>query len=269
MADRRVPTPESLEVARLIKNRVGAREGAPLRTAFVGSVESVLYGPEVPPLARLLRAGRSGDVRLKLELSFLWLAVRPPHDLELPNRVWAQLLDLTDPEGLGTRRIRQAIGALAEERLVDIEPRAGQPNRILLLDEGGSGRPYTIPGKAYNQARGKGDEWRHRYIRVPEALWTNGWLPVLSAPALAMLLVLLAELGGRDAEDTELWLSPTVANRTFKLSDDTRSKGLRELQDRGIIEVRRRAAGRDVLDFRRMRNTHRLLLERLDEGQPS
>jgi hypothetical protein len=255
----------ALEVAQAIKSRMGKRDHAPVRVAFIGSNDSVRAEGEVPPLAKILRGGRGGEVRLKLELSFLWFAVNPPHDLAYPARVWALLLDLDDAEGRGTRRIRQATTALAEAKLIEVLGRSGQPNRITLLDEGGKGVAYRLPGDAYNKARGTGEEWRHRYIQIPDTLWTNGWLATLSGAALAMLLVLFGELGQKDATKTDIWFSPSRAQKIYGLSEDTRSKGLRELRAAGLISARKRAVSRDVLDFRRLRNTYRLELDKLND----
>ena len=261
----RTPSEPTLEVARLIKSRLGRRNTAPVRSALVGSSDATRDHGEVPPLARILRGGRGGDVRLKLELSFLWFAVNPPHDLVYPARAWALLLGLHDPEGRGTRRVRQAIAALATINLILVQERAGQPNRIVLLDEAGSGAPYELPGKAFSRARGTGDEWRHRYIQIPDTLWTNGWLATLSGAALAMLLVLYVELGQDDPESTDLWFSPSRADRLYGLSEDTRSKGLRELRAAGLVSSRRKPASRNALDFRRMRNTYRLETAQLNK----
>ncbi|BCW12858.1 hypothetical protein NtRootA2_41400 (plasmid) [Arthrobacter sp. NtRootA2] len=262
------PDPGSLEVAHAIKNRMGKRTFAPVRATFVGShASSEDRGPEggVPPMAKILRGGRGGEVRLKLELSFLWFAANPPHDLTFPARVWATLIGLADPEGRGTRRVRQANTALAAENLIKVEGQAGRPNKIFLLEESGTYKPYVLPGEAYNKSKGSGQEWRHRYIQIPDTLWTNGWISILSGAALAMLLVLFAELGQKDASKTDLWFSPDWAKKIYGLSEDTRSKGLRELRTAEIITARKRSASRDVLDFRRLRNTYRLDLERFND----
>lgn len=261
------PSSESLEVARAIKARMGKRDHAPIRVAFIGSYASSQEREvdAVPPMARILRGGRGGEVRLKLELSFLWFAVNPPHDLTYPARVWATLIGLDDPEGRGTRRVRQAITALAAEDLIKVVGQAGRPNKIFLLDEGGNDNSYVLPGEAYNKSKGSGQEWRHRYIQIPDTLWTNGWVATLSGAALAMLLVLFAELGQKDASKTDIWFSPSWAKKTYGLSEDTRSKGLRELRGAGIITARKRSASRDVLDFRRLRNMYRIESARFDE----
>lgn len=260
------PSDESLEVARAIKARMGKRDHAPIRTTFIGSYALSQEKPDgVPPMARILRGGRGGEVRLKLELSFLWFAVNPPHDLTFPSRVWATLIGLDDPEGRGTRRVRQAITALAAENLIRVIGQPGQPNKIFLLDEGGNDSSYVLPGEAYNKSKGSGQEWRHRYIQIPDTLWTNGWLATLSGAALAMLLVLFGELGQKDASKTDIWFSPSQAKKIYGLSEDTRSKGLRELRGAGIITARKRSASKDVLDFRRLRNMYRIEFDRFGE----
>lgn len=264
-ADVRRPSSEVLAVASLIKGRLGRRTSAPVRVAFVGVIEDDRPAGTVPPLAQLLRGGRGGEVRLKLELSFLWFAANPPHDLTYPARMWATLLGLEDPEGRGTRRVRQAVLALHKLGLITLDPRPGQPNRLVLLNEGRPGTAYELPGSAYNRARASGQEWRHRYVQLPDTLWINGWLATLSGAAVAMLLVLYVELGRRDPDTTDLWFSPSQALKLYGLSEDTRSKGLRELRAAGLITARKRSASRDVLDFRRLRNTYRINTAQLDK----
>lgn len=264
-APHRTPGSETLEVARLIKDRLGRRTAAPLRLSFIGAHDDDREDGAVPPLARLLRGGRGGEVRLKLELSFLWFAAAPPHDVSLPARVWAVLLGLEDPEARGTRRIRQAIDALESSNLIRVERQPGMPPRIWLLDEGALDVPYTLPGAAFNAARNTPDAWRHRYIQLPDTLWTNGWIATLSGAATAMLLVLFAERG-TDKSGKELWFSPKRADQLYGLSEDTRSKGLRELRAAGLVTARRRSASRNALDTRRVRNTYRLVDARLNEG---
>jgi hypothetical protein len=251
----RFPKPEALELAGLIKDRVGRRTSAPVRTAFV---RNLTPGSGKPPLARLLRSGRASDVRVGLYLSFLWFAAAEPFDLAYPSRAWAALLGLEDPAGNGTRRIRQAMTALNAEKLIEITPRPGQPSRVILREETGEGRPYSLPGAMYNKHRGGADEQRHRYFQVPDTMWTNGWISVLSGPALAMLLVLMTERAGRSGE-TDLWISTSRAKSDYAISDETRSRGLRELRAARLVTARRAAIGRDALDFQRMRNTYRIV----------
>lgn len=55
------------------------------------------------------------------------------------------------------------------------------------------------------------------FVQLPPAFWTQGWAIVLSAPGLAMLLVMLVltENGSREGE----WISPSQARSRFALSE--------------------------------------------------
>lgn len=251
----RVATPEALHAAEEVARRVKNRD-AQVRRLFVARRD-----PDVPtPLARQLRGGRGGHVRMKLYLSLIWFAANPPYDVTYPARAWAQLLDLPDPESAGARRINDAFAWLAENAFIRSIPRPGLPSRIELLHESGTGRPYEVPGAAWNNlAKDATAEERDlaRYIKLPPQFWTNGWLPVLSGSAIAMLLVLLAEIGPNTPADHEVWLSPDVALRRYDLSADTRSAGFRELVDSGVVQVMRRTINPTTFDFRRMRNVYR------------
>jgi hypothetical protein len=214
----------------------------------------------------MLRGGRGGQVRLKTYLSTLWLAGAPPHDAAYPARAWATLLDLGDPSGRGARRVNAAIAWLEENQFLTVEARPGHPSRVTLLDEAGSGRRYRVPGEAYNKALAKGADAdvlaRHRYVQLPPAFWTSGWLAALSGPAIAMYLVLLCEQSGQ-SPSRELWFSPEQARLKYALSGDTRSAGLSELRRAGLVSVRRRPVASDVFDVQRFRNVYLMQPDRL------
>jgi hypothetical protein len=266
----RRPSPGALETAEIIERRLRGRTQArerthaPIRRRFIERADT----SKPTPLASALRGGRGGAVRLKLELSFLWFAAKPPHDLAYPARAWATLLDLDDPAGRGARRINEAILWLERHQLISVESRAGQPNVVTLLSETGTGDPYELPGAAYNRLRNKKPRdlaEEHRYIQLPNELWTKGWIPVLSGAAVAMLLVLYTELGSKNPEHTDLWFSPRQAELRYGLSEDTRSKGLRELRAAELITARRQPIAPDNFDFQRLRNVYRLEPQRLQD----
>lgn len=264
---RQGPSPAAITAAEHVAARLTAgrfaRTSAPVRRRFI---ERSAADAPPPPLARMLRGGRGGMVRLKLELSMLWLAARAPHELIYPARAWAVLLDLPDPEGRGARRIQDALRWLEENRFVDIMLRLGQPSTVQLRSENGDDKPYELPGQAYNRLRNdRSASEAHRYIQLPNSFWTNGWLATLSGPAVAMLLVLYAELGQDPPATTDLWFSPRQADLQYALSEDTRSKGLRELRATGLIDARQKSITPDVFDFRRLRNVYRLIPARLEE----
>lgn len=250
------------EVSERLQGRVRARTRAPIRRAFI---ERVSADDPVPPLAAMLRGGRGGAVRVKLELSILWVAAAAPHEVVAPARAWAVLLGLSDPEGRGARRVQDALRWLEENKFVDIVAKPGQPNVIRLRSETGDDSVYELPGAAYNRLRGDRDAAAvHRYIQIPDQLWRQGWIATLSGAAVAMLLVLYAELGRNKPAETDLWFSPSQAAAQYALSEDTRTKGLRELQSTGLVSVRRQSITPDTFDFRRLRNVYRLHPDRAD-----
>lgn len=267
--DLRRPTDAALTAATDVARRLKRRTAAPIRLSFVRRPDSNTSSV----LAQTLRGGQGGVVRLKLLLSFLWFASGTPHTLAYPARAWATLLGLPDPDTRGTRRVNDAVVWLEAHHLIEVENRAGRANLIRLLREDGSGQPYIAPATAYRdtqnaagkRAQNLSETNPHRYLQLPNTTWTNGWIEVLSAAGLAMLLVLLSELGGKPFETTDLWLSPTQSANRYGLSEDSQTKGLRELRRAGLITTRRQSINRDVFDFRRLRNVYRLDLLRLDQ----
>jgi hypothetical protein len=166
------------------------------------------------------------------------------------------------------RRRRDRLEWLAERELVVMEREPGVPTRVVLLEETGSGKPYQVPGIAGSKAKTDGREVpdHHVYVKVPSELWTRGWIVTLTAPALAVLLMLLVEKGGRK-EDANLSLAQSTVKNRYDLSSDTLYRGVRELRDEGIVELLGRESGR-LDEFRRRHNVYRLHLERL-QNPPS
>jgi hypothetical protein len=216
----------------------------------------------------MLRGGRGGHVRLKLYLSYLWLQKEDSaRELAIRHSAWATLFDLPDPEKSGARRISDAHAWLEEHRFIDVV-RTGRLNVVTVLDENGRGEPWIAPGAA---AKKEKEENRlglgavtHRYLQIPKAFWTRGHIAVLSGAGVAMFLALLSEAGGLDGG---LWFSPRAAEARFALSEDTRSKGLRELADAGLINTKRRPVNETdfMAEAQHMRNVHVLQMERLNE----
>jgi hypothetical protein len=261
----RRPTQVALKAAASVATRNHKRP-MPLRRAFAERPDNT---NTLTPLARLLRGGRGGSVRLRLYLSYLWLGAAPPHELVYPSRAWAELLDLKDPEAAGARRIADAVRWLERNELVAVTNRAGAPNVVRLLSDTGNGKDYELPGAAYNRLASKRPEAAliHRYIQLPAELWTSGWMAVLSPAALAMLIVLRIQVGAKDSA-TEVWIAPDYADKTYLLAEETRTRGLRELQAAGLITIRRRQlVTTDSFDFRRFRNVYQLNLAAL--GNPA
>jgi hypothetical protein len=214
------------------------RSGIQLPPGFVRSRED----GDVPPVARLLRGGRGGEVRLKLYLTMILIAVRAPHKIEnVPAGVWAAMLDLDDPDGLGARRISDALQWLAKERFIERVSRRGSPPTVTL-------RSALGDGMAFDRGRGI-------YLSVPLGLWEHHWLTRLSGSGLALLLVLLDLQGGFSASNPPSLPGPL--RRRNGLSDDTWTRASRELKTLGLLQIRKQPQGqRERFDSRRMRNTY-------------
>jgi hypothetical protein len=255
------PSAQAIEYAEDVARRVSGRS-APVRNEFIERMDP---STQLPPLARLLRGGQGGEVRLKLYLSMLWFAVRPPHETAYPARGWASLLDLPEPETNGARRVSAAIEWLDENHFVHVERHPGTPSVVYLLDERGNGNAYTLPYAALKarmeagQPLDRADYW----VSLPAKFWTKGWLALLSAPATAMLLVMMDESAASPDKTTRLWHSPSQAARRFGFSQDVRAAGLRELAADGLVTLHRTPIASGVFDFRRMRNAYDLHLQQL------
>lgn len=211
--------------------------GIQLATGFVRSDRR---DDQPPPLARIIRGGRGGEVRLKLYLTMILIAARAPHDIEnIPARAWAEMLDLDDPAGLGARRISDALHWLDQRGFIQLTSRRGSPPAVRLLSMLGDGKQF--------------DRGRGVYIGVPVGLWEHLWITRLSGTGLALLLVLLDLQGGkRPSHPPSL---PGPLRRRYGLSDDTWTRAGQELKELGLLQVKKQPYGRDF-DFRRMRNTY-------------
>lgn len=240
---RQEPSEQALERLRWLVNRAQRKTGVPLAETFVRRLKE----DEPPPLlAQLLTGGRGGEVRLKLYLSIVLLATKAPHDIPaVPARVWAEALDLSDPDRNGARRVGDAISWLEDHRLIESERRRGTPGKVRLLSQDGSGGTYSRPVSP----RGI-----RAYFRLPVGLWEFGWINRLSGTATGMLVIFLDMQSGRNGPQ---WLAPSVAKRQYGLSPDTWAKGRRELEAYSLLKVDRISQGA-IFDYKRMRNAYRI-----------
>ena len=187
--------------------------------------------------------GRGGATRLKLYLSLLWLArnfSRERPVFAYPAQQLAALLGLPSPDAAGARRVQEALRWLAEAGFVALDRRPGDVTRVHLLDDAGSGDPYRPAGPLTTPApkRSQKEREQHFYVQLDARYWTEGWITELSGAATAMLLACLYEQRGRP--DEAIWVSPAAGRERYDLSDETRNKGLRELVDWGLLDLRRR-----------------------------
>ncbi|MDR6912920.1 hypothetical protein J2W54_004933 [Rhodococcus fascians] len=196
---------------------------------------------------------------IKLYIALIWRCAAPPFDTEIPYRKWAALLSLDDPDGAGVKRISEAFKTLEAERLVTITHNPGLSPTITLREESGSGANYSLPSSAY-VAGGK-DRDRHLYFKIPTRLWTSGKIQLLSAPAVAVLLAVLAT---QEAPGKEVWWSVNFFDDQFGLRPATRARGTRELVDEDLLKVRKTRVGESNFSTRdfsreRVRNVYRLV----------
>ena len=250
------PTAKTLEQAAAAAKR--ARRMAQLRLNFIAR-ETPDAPP--PPLALMLRGGRGGQVRLKLYLSYLWMQTdsTQPVPLAFPSQAWADLLGLSTSTDAGARRINEAQRWLERHGFITVEARPGHANRITVLEESGNGHRYTPPGHAANRLRNTNQVTAHLYTQLPRELWTQGYMAMLTGPGLAFLLILLDQqalkMPGLDKLQP-MWFSPKVLAERYALSDDTRTKGMNDLRELGLITI-----SRPVHQPRRLR--HRTRPQRL------
>lgn len=242
-------SPSDVALGRARQAARRAHNRAQVRLRFVARV---IPDNPAPPLAHMLRGGRGGQVRLKLFLSFLWMQTRDQGvPLAYPAQVWAQLLDLDQPETAGARRIHQAIACLERNRFITVEARSGHPNRVTLLSEAGNGENYVAPGAAASALKERPEGLAHRYIQIPSTFWTSGYLASLTGAGVALFLVLLAQRDVRSPIDdpTPIWFSPSVLKARYALSDDTRAKGIRDLREHKLVKVTRQVVNPDDFDL--------------------
>jgi hypothetical protein len=252
-----------LAIDRAQKAAQRARKNAQVRVGFISRTDKER---PAPALARMLRGGRGGQVRLKLYLSYLWMQTDESGvSLAYPAQVWAQLLGLERPDEAGSRRIHEAQTWLERNRFISVQSQPGHANRVTVLNETGTGEKYTAPGAAVS--RGGGDKSKHLYVQIPAAFWTSGYLALLTGAGLALYLILLDQYGpGQLAADPEpVWFSPKLFAERYGLSDDTRAKGIGDLRDLGLLNIRRQAINPGDFDLERIRNVYTLQPSTLSE----
>lgn len=195
---------------------------------------------EPPPLVRLLQeTGGVDAVRPKLLLSLYWVTTNQVEAFtNEPFEFWAFLLDLLDPEGKGARRVRESIARMGAghpgdpcSRLLDLRPKPPQPPRVGVRHESGDGTPWRPPSPGKTGP----DDF---FLQLPPTLWTNGWLAVLSGPALLAYLIALSAKPFDASEKDAVWISHERLEQHHRLNPKTWQAGLRELQQLELVTVR-------------------------------
>lgn len=243
--------PQSLSEARTLlqqlARRAGRRSSVQLPLAFVKG--------EAPPLSALLRGGRSGEVRMKVFLTYVMRATAAPYDtLALYPPHLAEALALPDPDTRGTRRIQEALRWLIRHGYLAESPgkKGGRQVRVL--------NPMNVGSSGSDQWPGRGEG--RRYLTVPIELWTNGWICVMSGRALALYLVLKELTSGRDQK----W-ADGPRRELYGLSPATWQRAAGELKNLGLLTVAQDMV-RDDYAVKRLRNVYELHHERVQSLTP-
>lgn len=210
-----------LEALALLQDEVSRSKrtaGVRLAPSFVRSAD-----PDDDPaaLARLFGAGRGGEVRLKLFLTFAMRATRgrPALSNRRPPTL-ARMLAL--PEPTGPRRVADAMRWLVRNRFIRVTPQVGTSGELLLQDGG-------------DPARDLASKDQHGlYVSIPIELWSSGLILTMSARELAVFIALLDV-----TYDNNEGAMSGHQKRQYGLSNDTWTRAVRELCRRNMITVRR------------------------------
>lgn len=210
------PVPDQAQtVAALLtaSRRVGA--AVPVRATFL---QGGPRGKRVPgPLAGFVKT--RDEIGLELFLLALAAASAPPHDVVRPTEVWLR--------ALGRSRTKSSVSVMSrawsrlDERGLIERGRKGRLIELQLCREDGSGEPYSYPTGAGNDV----------YFKLPFAYWTEGLNNRLSLRGKAMLLIALSLPDG-------FVLPYERAAQWYGVSADTAQRGLRELENNGLVSVR-------------------------------
>ena len=136
------------------------------------------------------------------------------------SRVWARALGLVEEKESSRAAVSKAWAWLERAQLVERE-RRGRLAQITLLNDDGSGTPYSHP---YDQGV--------PYIALPYAFWRDGFHEKLDLASLAVLMIGMS-LGKR------FILPQSHVRRWYGISPGTLSKGLKRLRDLDLLEVKR------------------------------
>ncbi|MBB2997680.1 hypothetical protein [Paeniglutamicibacter cryotolerans] len=238
----------SRSLAAVVDKSVGARKAVPIRNSFVRNDDPT----EDAPLNKLVSGGggRGAAVPVMLYVALIWKCAKKPFSVKLSARQWAGLLGLPDAPGKGARRIANALQRLEDLNLIKLDKAHGEVSTITLLDESGDGSDYGLPSTAYS----KGGLKRDLYFKVSSKLWTSGKFQQLSAPGLAMLLILQEEGGHKPSKSpfkvlraspqgSEVWFTTENFPTRYGISASMRSRGTAELIEACLLETTRRPVG--------------------------
>lgn len=217
----RVPSERALNVGKYAAEDRAKGRDATVRRGFIRSDRA----DRRPPLACMLVGGQGGEVRLKLYLSMLFIAIAAPYSTPFPTRAWAEMFDLPEPATDGARRVRDALRWLELNHFVRVERRPGKEAEVFLLSDEGTGKGYIRVSK----------EAKDLWEKLPALMWSKGWMAALSGRALATLLMLLDYSSKVNQRGKSVWIPPSRARELYSLSPETWTRGSRELEEYGVL----------------------------------
>ena len=229
------------------------RKGALIRSLIldptVYGVSSFLNeGAALHPLIPMAigSGGSGGEVRLKLWLSLLYRF--NPKELwfdldEVDPRFMAGMFGLDDPTGKGAARVRAAFRWLSDHGFIEIDGgRLKKTGRVRVIHEASLYLPSQWREIPRQSPEGKADgtlykefpRYNESYVRVPSALWANGWMGYLKASEL-MVLIFVCKLS-ENGSHQKVEIKAHRRYERFGLSDAMWRQGVTGLQNRGIVK---------------------------------
>lgn len=235
-----IATPQETRLEYLARSKAGYSK---VRHTFVQTPRGTSGGSKPGTLGLFGRNHRAAILYLALLANWPWL-VR--EDVPRASGAWIRFLSCETPGGLTwtEQSLSHAWKTLEGMNLIN------RPRRGRLLNV----QPRREDGKAeYSSPTGKSNDL---YFVVPDQFWLDELHGTLSWPALAVLLILLKETGGRDSAE----LPVDRADQFYGISRTTVESGLAELRKRGLLSSRDRfVKDVDTGDGRRRASIHTLL----------
>lgn len=243
-----IERPPQEAIGRLEKAVERSKRNSSVRLPQIFARDRLTKDP-LPPLAEMMQGG--GEVRLKVLLTTLMMATKAPHSRKVSSKELATMLNLRDPEGAGGRRVSKALKDLEHMKLVRVNREPGHVPLVTVLHPGGTGKEWNAM------------KLERPWITLPIDLWRRGWFIALSGRALAVLIILRELTHGRTANGA--WVDG-IRKRQYGLSDDTWTRGCRELSEAGLLEVTNQVFSSHGEP--RRRNVYSLRLDRLNTLDP-
>jgi hypothetical protein len=213
------PLTQSQVLTALIRGRGGRRNFVPISRSFLQQRHQPKGSPRggPGPLSKFVTAHRKRALDLWLLLHTI--ASTQPWDVGLPAWVWATALGMPDTAASHVF-ISNTWSWLEQQHLVRSE-RDRTLRRVYLLDDSGSGVPYTHSNAGQS---------RFDYFKLPHSYWLDGWSGSLHLPGSAVLLIALSL-------PKSFILPQQHGGRWYGISRDTVRRGLRELVKHELLSV--------------------------------